>query len=263
MSELKSVRVIQRTLIYVIGLSPNIAQEPILSSEAYFGQYGSIKKIAVNRSNPYNSPSGLSFSAYINFTSEVSAILCVRAITGFTLHGREMSATFGTTKYCTSFLKNQKCHKPGCLYLHELGSKIDSFTREDIQHNKHIQAHNSIFPLLKVNVVSPPPGHVLPQAFVQRPRYFSEDLPQTFTVKDRLYSVDSPPQNSRFGFFLYEEGEEQGSETPKYLEDLINKNSPAKMEAKAKEVAELMKDAWVTDVLVFEKQTEGFLIRAA
>lgn len=41
-------------------------------------------------------------------------------------------ASFGTTKYCTYFLRNLPCNNPDCMYLHELGDENDSFTKEEI-----------------------------------------------------------------------------------------------------------------------------------
>ena len=42
------------------------------------------------------------------------------------------SASFGTTKYCTYFLRNLPCNNPDCMYLHELGNEGDSFTKDEI-----------------------------------------------------------------------------------------------------------------------------------
>lgn len=41
------------------------------------------------------------------------------------------SATYGTTKYCSFYLKSQPCQNPGCQYLHEPGEEADSFVREE------------------------------------------------------------------------------------------------------------------------------------
>lgn len=39
---LTNLRVIQKTLVYVIGLAPEIANEDKLKSVEYFGQYGNL-----------------------------------------------------------------------------------------------------------------------------------------------------------------------------------------------------------------------------
>lgn len=47
--------------------------------------------------------------------------------------GRTIRASFGTTKYCNSFLRNLPCNNPECLYLHELGDEGDRFTKDEVQ----------------------------------------------------------------------------------------------------------------------------------
>ena len=42
-------------------------------------------------------------------------------------------ASLGTTKYCSTYLKNQQCHKADCMYLHELAEEEASFTKEEMQ----------------------------------------------------------------------------------------------------------------------------------
>lgn len=59
--QLQNVRVIQRTLVYVVGLSPRIAREDQLRRPEFFGQFGRIIKVAVNTAQPYN-PGGSNFS---------------------------------------------------------------------------------------------------------------------------------------------------------------------------------------------------------
>ena len=40
--KLSNLRVIQKTLVYVIGIAPEIASEEKLKSVEYFGQYGNL-----------------------------------------------------------------------------------------------------------------------------------------------------------------------------------------------------------------------------
>ena len=63
------MRVIQKTLVYVIGLAPEVASEEKLKSVDYFGQYGILTKVVVNTNNVYNATrGGPSYSAYITLT---------------------------------------------------------------------------------------------------------------------------------------------------------------------------------------------------
>lgn len=47
------------------------------------------------------------------------------------------SASFGTTKYCSAYLRQQICQNPNCMYLHEPGEDLDSYTREDMSTIQH------------------------------------------------------------------------------------------------------------------------------
>lgn len=50
--KLNKIRIIEKTTVYVIGLSPVLADKSIMSNYEYFGQYGQIKKIMIrNKEN--------------------------------------------------------------------------------------------------------------------------------------------------------------------------------------------------------------------
>ena len=79
--KLSQLRVIQKTLVYVIGLAPDIASESKLASMDLFGQYGKIDKIVINTSNVYHSGrGGPSYSGYITFESPGDAALAILAV---------------------------------------------------------------------------------------------------------------------------------------------------------------------------------------
>jgi CCR4-NOT transcription complex subunit 4 len=60
--------VIQKTLVYVIGLAPEIAHEDTLKKPEYFGQYGDLLKVVINTNNVYNATrGGPSYSAYLTY----------------------------------------------------------------------------------------------------------------------------------------------------------------------------------------------------
>ncbi|GMN24520.1 hypothetical protein TIFTF001_000608 [Ficus carica] len=69
---------------------------------------------------------------YITYSKEDEAIRCIQNVHGFVLEGRPLRACFGTTKYCHAWLRNVPCTNPDCLYLHEIGSQEDSFTKDEI-----------------------------------------------------------------------------------------------------------------------------------
>lgn len=49
---------------------------------------------------------------------------------------RLLRASFGTTKYCSFFLKEQKCLNKECLYLHKWHSDTETYTKEEMANKK-------------------------------------------------------------------------------------------------------------------------------
>jgi CCR4-NOT transcription complex subunit 4 len=109
---LGNVRVIQRNLLYVIGISPSVANEEVrnyplfqtqraarltsaslivfqtLRSQEYFGQYGKIIKVVVNRNHMSGDRQNGSASAYITYSKKEDARAAIQAVDGFWLDGR-------------------------------------------------------------------------------------------------------------------------------------------------------------------------------
>lgn len=136
---LANVRVVQRNLVYVVGMPYSLADEETLVRKEYFGQYGKVVKIAVSRSNSAMSTTsgtahGPTANVYVTFFREEDAVRCIQAVDGCMFEGRTLRACFGTTKYCNAWLKNLVCPNPDCLYLHEVGTQEDSYTKEEMLH---------------------------------------------------------------------------------------------------------------------------------
>ncbi|OHT04318.1 hypothetical protein TRFO_28207 [Tritrichomonas foetus] len=137
-TSLSKFRVIQRDLVYVIGIPVDIANEDTLKRYEYFGQYGTIKKIVINNQTPYASSSSYqrpTVSAYITFENVDDAWECLYAFENFSIDNTILRASFGTSKYCSSYINCQKCNKHDCMYLHHTGESADSFSTEEIQQN--------------------------------------------------------------------------------------------------------------------------------
>jgi len=99
--KLSNLRVIQKTLVYVIGLSPEIAQENVLRSLDFFGQYGKIEKLVINTNNVYNgSRGGPSYSAYMTYSSYKESAIAILSVDQFIFNDRLIRASFGTSKFC-------------------------------------------------------------------------------------------------------------------------------------------------------------------
>ncbi|GAU15593.1 hypothetical protein TSUD_108520 [Trifolium subterraneum] len=132
--QLSNVRVIRRNLVYIVGLPLDLADEDLLQQREYFGQYGKVLKVSMSRTAagvvqqfPNNT-----CSVYITYSKEEEAIRCIQNVHGFVLEGRPLRACFGTTKYCHAWLRNMPCSNPDCVYLHEVGSQEDSFTKDEV-----------------------------------------------------------------------------------------------------------------------------------
>eukprot|EP00761_Pharyngomonas_kirbyi_P006855 gb/GECH01006864.1/.p1 GENE.gb/GECH01006864.1/~~gb/GECH01006864.1/.p1 ORF type:complete len:896 (+),score=184.92 gb/GECH01006864.1/:1-2688(+) len=132
--DLTNVRVIQRNLVYVVGLPWEYAEEDLLRENPYFGQYGTIRKIVVNKSNPHANHSNTSYtvSAYVTYAHREEALSAIECVDGAWLDGRMLRASFGTTKYCSYFLRGVPCNNQECMYLHDFGDENDTFTKEDM-----------------------------------------------------------------------------------------------------------------------------------
>jgi CCR4-NOT transcription complex subunit 4 len=99
-SDLAESRIITKNLVYVIGLSSNVANKDILAKWEYFGQYGTITKIVVNRNKAYNqnNPHGPSFSAYVTYAKPYEASIAILSLDNTIVDNHLIRASFGTTK---------------------------------------------------------------------------------------------------------------------------------------------------------------------
>lgn len=134
---LASVRVVQRNLVFVVGLPPRLADPEILKRHEYFGKFGKIHKVVINQSTSYAGSQGPSASAYVTYLKSDDALRAIQAVNNVTIDNRVIKSSLGTTKYCSHFMKNQPCPKGDCMYLHEYGDPEASFTREQMHLGKH------------------------------------------------------------------------------------------------------------------------------
>ncbi|KAF8654128.1 hypothetical protein AX16_003659 [Volvariella volvacea WC 439] len=137
-----NVRVVQRNVVYVVGIGPRFAKEeliPTLRSNEYFGQYGKITKIVLVKRTPSGGGAPI-VGLYITYYRKEDAARAIAAVDGATSPGggREvMRASYGTTKYCMTFLRGVTCNDHSCMNLHEWGDEKDCFTKEDLTTLKH------------------------------------------------------------------------------------------------------------------------------
>jgi CCR4-NOT transcription complex subunit 4 len=133
---LAGLRVIQKNLVYVVGLSPAIREDEILQTlrgDKYFGQYGKIIKIVVSKAKQQDTgPNGQSLGVYVTFARKEDAARCISAVNGSQNGDRVLRAQLGTTKYCSAYLRNETCTNKQCMFLHEPGDNDDSYSRQDL-----------------------------------------------------------------------------------------------------------------------------------
>uniref|UniRef100_A0A2P2HWZ5 CCR4-NOT transcription complex subunit 4 n=1 Tax=Hirondellea gigas TaxID=1518452 RepID=A0A2P2HWZ5_9CRUS len=134
---LANVRVVQKNLVFVVGLSSRLADAETLKRMEYFGKFGKIHKVVINHTTSYAGSQGPSASAYVTYQRAEDALKAISQVNNVHVDGRTLKASLGTTKYCSHFMKNQQCPKNDCMYLHELGDEAASFTKEEMQQGKH------------------------------------------------------------------------------------------------------------------------------
>ena len=127
---LAGLRVMQKNLVYVTGLTPNLQEDKllqILRSDQYFGRYGEIIKIAVSKAKDTAHPN--SVGVYVTYKRKEDAAQCIAAVDGSKNGDRTLRAQYGTTKYCSAYLRGENCPNRSCMFLHEPGDSSESYSR--------------------------------------------------------------------------------------------------------------------------------------
>lgn len=133
-NDYNNIRIIQKSLVYIICIPQKYADENVLSRKEFFGQFGFIKKIVVNkRASVIESTA----SAYITYNNEDEARLCIQEVDESILEGKVLKCTYGTTKYCSFFLKGVPCQNNECMYLHDYRPQKDLLSKEEMGGSKH------------------------------------------------------------------------------------------------------------------------------
>lgn len=81
---LAGLRVVQKNLVYVTGLTPTIREDRLLDTlrgPDYFGQYGKIVKIVVSKARE-NAQHQQSVGVYVTFARKEDAAACIAAVDG-------------------------------------------------------------------------------------------------------------------------------------------------------------------------------------
>jgi CCR4-NOT transcription complex subunit 4 len=135
---LAGLRVVQKNLVYVTGLNPTTQEDQLLQTlrgDQYFGQYGKIIKIVVSKAKDPSNPH--SVGVYVTYERKEDAASCIALVDGSKNGDRTLRAQFGTTKYCSSYLRGETCLNRNCMFLHEPGEANESYSRAELS------AHNA------------------------------------------------------------------------------------------------------------------------
>lgn len=131
---LVGVRVVQKNLVYVTGLTPTVREDELLKTlrrPEFFGQYGNIQKISISNRKSQDGQNQ-SLGIYVTFEKKEDAARCIQAVNGSQNGDRVLRAQLGTTKYCSAWLRHEVCTNRQCMFLHELGDEEDSYSRQDL-----------------------------------------------------------------------------------------------------------------------------------
>ncbi|KAF7191272.1 putative general negative regulator of transcription C16C9.04c [Pseudocercospora fuligena] len=101
-----------------------------LRGDQYFGQYGKIIKIVVSKAKDPTHPH--SVGVYVTYERKEDAAACIAAVDGSKNGDRTLRAQFGTTKYCSAYLRGENCTNRNCMFLHEPGEANESYSRADL-----------------------------------------------------------------------------------------------------------------------------------
>jgi len=143
---LVGVRVVQKNLVYVTGLTPTVREDELLKTlrkPEFFGQYGNILKISIS-SRKGTDGQNQSLGVYVTFEKKEDAGRCIQAVNGSQNGDRVLRAQLGTTKYCSAWLRHEQCTNRQCMFLHELGDEEDSYSRQDLSSMNSINSQRPI-----------------------------------------------------------------------------------------------------------------------
>lgn len=119
-----NTRIIQRNQVYVIGQTETMADKENLKKYEYFGRFGNITKIATaqkpqsgstntNNTSINTSSGSATYAAYVTYDNPESARNAIEAQNQTGQVGCHVEATYGTTKYCLSLLRDEQV----CVYV--------------------------------------------------------------------------------------------------------------------------------------------------
>ncbi|KAJ2961571.1 hypothetical protein NQZ79_g3159 [Umbelopsis isabellina] len=118
---LSNTRVVQKNLMYVLGLTAEYANE----ESEIFRQFGKVSKIVISKRHAMHQPEDDQQSTvgiYVTYNRKEDAAKAISSLDGTTKDG--------------NFLSHMACPNPSCMYLHEPGEESDSYNKENLSIGK-------------------------------------------------------------------------------------------------------------------------------
>eukprot|EP00917_Polyrhabdina_sp_WS-2016_P025178 GHVP01054253.1.p1 GENE.GHVP01054253.1~~GHVP01054253.1.p1 ORF type:complete len:365 (-),score=63.91 GHVP01054253.1:661-1755(-) len=233
---LAAVRVVQKTLVYSIGIDISLAKESILMGEKYFGQFGKIIKMVINTRNHATQATGA--GVYVTYSTEAAADRAIEMLDGSVYEGRVIRVTNGTTKYCSNFLKGIACTIVDCMYLHSEGKETDSYTKRQMNNTK------DFFISYTINKKDQPSMREFGTIFSKKQENIEEDdsYPISEVFGMHIYSQKKTSRQSVFnpfvGIFKNESGELSPEEKKRIVQEAVEERANIKEVVKEKKKKE-------------------------
>ena len=188
-NKLSSIRILQKNILYIIGLPNNLASPAILEKKEFLGQYGKIKKIIVNK-NGYKKKLDKTYSAYITFSSFEETSFALLSIDNFYYDKNLLKTSFGTTKYCNFFLNGIECINKDCLYLHNFSNENDMILKDDINNKRIFYDQQKIAVLILDIFDKEKKKEILKKGFENKKYFEKNNIKNFFPTVDFIYEKD-------------------------------------------------------------------------
>ena len=85
----------------------------------------------------------------------MEASIAILALDDTVVDNHLIRASFGTTKYCSFYLKNMVCTNKDCLFLHRKADESDIIKREDLNVNKNIFYEQQLYAIKIADIYNP------------------------------------------------------------------------------------------------------------
>ena len=145
-SEINSNRILEKNSITVIGIPSKICNQEILSGPEYFGAFGEIEIMTVKCRAEMHNGLELSNFACVRYKRWYDAAIALSTIESTNYKNfPNLNASFGTTKFCKSYVKKGSCDKEKCQFFHgHPSTELMIYSKEDPYKLTFIKAHQEM-----------------------------------------------------------------------------------------------------------------------